>query len=190
MPARDRRALAGGALAISLLFVVARGLPAAASWQRHRIADAAQAGQLLSESSVDPAHLRDALDSLSARRARLSAVESTLPTVASASVAVAGLASILEELADSCSVHVAAIQLRSDSVASGGLLAVSVRLNGIADVTGLAGLLRSITGARTPLAVHELAITSPEPTAPGTKVEALRFDVLVVGLARLEGVRR
>lgn len=190
MSARDRRALVGGGLAISLLFVLARGLPAAAGWQRDRMANAVRASQLLAASSVDPGRLREARDSLSARRARLTTIDSTLPSATSASAAVAALASTLEDLADSSSVRVAAIQLRSDSVASAGILEVSVRVNGIGDVTGLAGFLRSIAGARTPLAVRDLTITSPEPTAPGTKSEALRFDILVVGLARAEGTRR
>ena len=189
MSSRDRRALVGGGLAISLLFVVARGVPAAARWERRRMADAARAGQQLAASSVDPDRLREARDSLSARRARLIAIDSALPSATSASAAVAALASMLEDLADSSSVHVAALQLRSDSLVSGGTLEVSVRLNGIGDVTGIAGFLRSIAGARTPLAVRDLTITSPEPTAPGTKAEALRFDVLVVGLSRAAGMR-
>ena len=187
MSARDRRAIVGGSLAIAVLFVVARGIPAAARWQRDQMSDAARAARLFAESSVDPARLREARDSLAARRERLNAIHATLPSARSASAAVAELASILERLADSSSVHVAAIQLRSDSVASSEILEVSVRLNGVADVAGLAGFLRAIAGARTPLAVRDLTVTSPEPTAPDTKPEALRFDVLVAGLARAEG---
>jgi hypothetical protein len=189
MTSRDRRTLILGASTIACLFTLAKGVPASAHWQRDRAIASARANQLLASASVDPRELRAARDSLAARRGRLAAIDSTLPMAVTASEAVARLASTLEDLADSCSVLVSAIQLRPDSAASNGITEVTARLNGVADVAGLASLLHAIAASAHPLVVRELSVTAPEPTAPPSKAEALRFDVLVAGLVRTGGPR-
>ncbi len=184
MTNRDRRTAILGAVAIACLFTFAKGVPAIAAWQRDRAIELARANRRLTSSSVDPRELRAARDSLTARRSRLAIVDSALPVVATASEAVARLAATLGDLADSCSVRVSAIQLRQDSATSNGITEVSARLNGVADVAGIASLLHAIAVSKKPLVVRELSITSSEPSAPPSKAEALRFDVLVAGLAR------
>ncbi|HEV8446140.1 MAG TPA: GspMb/PilO family protein [Gemmatimonadaceae bacterium] len=189
MTSRDRRTLIVGAGVIASLFAATKGAPAVAAWERDRAAASLRANQLVVAASVDPRELRAARDSLGARRARLEAIDSLVPTALGASEAVARLASTLEDLADSCSVRVSSIQLRSDSVTSNGFTEVSVRLNGVADVAGLASLLHAIAISKNPLAVRELSVTAPDPMAPSSKAEALRLDVLVSGLVR-SGVSR
>ena len=188
MTSRDRRTLVVGVAVIACLLAAAKGLPPVVTWQRDQTLASLRAGQLLAAASIDPADLRDARDSLAARRARFDAFGAALPVAASTSEAAARLASALEDLADSCEVRVSSIQPRSDSVSSNGLTEVSARLNGVADVAGLASLLRAIAVSKNPLVVKELSVTSSDPAAPSTKSEALRFDILVAGLAR-SGVR-
>jgi hypothetical protein len=184
MTPRDRRTLIFGAGLIVALVLTAKGVPATVAWRRDKALESARASQLLAASSIDPRELRSARDSLAIRRSRLEAIDSVMPVAVSASAAVAQLASTLEDLADSCAVRVSAIQLRPDSVASSGLTEVSARLNAVADVAGLAAFVRAIAGSRAPLVVRELTVTAPEPAAPSSKAEALRFDVLVAGLSR------
>jgi Type II secretion system (T2SS), protein M subtype b len=184
MTSRDRRTLTVGVSVIAGLFATTRAAPALRAWTNGRQAESIRASQLLAASSIDPRELSAARDTLAARTARLAALDSLVPRAGSASAAVAKLASTLEDLADSCSVRVAAIQLRPDSTLAGGFTEVSARLNGTADVTGLAALLRAIAESSAPLVVRELAVTATEPSAPTSKPEALRFDVLVAGLAR------
>lgn len=184
MTPRDRRTLFGGVAAIIALGSIAKGVPALRAWNTDRLTSSMEANKLLAESSTDPRELQAARDTLAARAARLAATDSAIPRTVSASTAVAQLASTLEDLADSCSVRVVSIQLRPDSVSSAGFTEVSARVNGTADVTGLAALLRAIAESNSPLAVRELTVTAQEPTAPSSKAEALRFDVLVAGLSR------
>lgn len=184
MTSRDRRTLVVGVSVIVGLFAAAKGVPAIVAWQRDQSVASLRANQLLAAASVDPRELRVARDSLARRRARLQAIDSVVPTVTSASEAVARLASALEDLADSCSVRVSSLQLRPDSATSSGFTEVSARLNGVADVAGIASLLHAIAASEQPLVVTELAVTAPDPMAPADKAEALRFDVLVSGLAR------
>lgn len=190
MTNRDRRTLILGAGAIACLFTVAKGFPRIVAWERDRAIASARANQRLAEASIGPRELGAARDSLAARRRRLAAIDSALPAAETASEAVARLASTLGDLADSCSVRVSAIQLRPDSATSSGITEVSARLNGVADVAGLASFLRAMAASENPLVVRELSVTAPEPSAPPSRVEALRFDVLVAGIARIGAPRR
>ena len=184
MTARDRRILILGAGVIVALIAIAKGIPATVAWQRDKELASVHASELLAASSIEPVDLRAARDSLAARQARLAAIDSVLSRSTSTSAAVAQLASTLEELSDSCAVRVTSVQLRPDSVVSSGLVEVSARLNGVADVAGLAALVRAIAEYRAPLVVRELTVTAGEPTAPSSKAEMLRFDLLVAGLSR------
>ena len=184
MTPRDRRTLLSGGAAIISLFAAAKGVPALRGWNGDRLTDSMRASQLLAASSIPARELRAARDTLAARTLRLAASDSVLPRAASASAAVAQLASTLEDLADSCSVRVSSVQLRPDTVASAGLTEVSARVNGTADIAGLAALLRAIAASASPLVIRELTVTAQEPSAPASKPEALRFDVLVAGISR------
>jgi len=189
MTDRDRRTLILGAGAIGCLFTFARGVPRVLAWQRERALASARASQLLASALADPRELRGARDSLSARLGRLVAIDSALPVAATASEAVARLASTLGDLADSCSVRVSAIQLRPDSATSNGITEVTARLNGVADVAGLASLLHAVAASKNPLVVRELSVTASEPNAPSTRAEVLHFDVVVAGLVRTSARR-
>jgi hypothetical protein len=185
MTSRDRRTLVVGLSVIVVLFAVAKGAPAGIAWQRDQAVASLHAAHLLGVASIDPTELRLARDSLAARRARLAAIDSVLPVARTASEAVAHLASALQDLADSCAVRVSSIQLRADSVTSNSLTEVSARLNGVADVAGLAALLHAIAASENPLVAKEMSVTAPDPSAPSTRAEVLRFDILVAGLAHV-----
>jgi hypothetical protein len=187
LSARDRRVLFFGASTIGTLFAFARGVPALLEWQKDRSSEAAAESQQAAAARIGVRMLPALRDSLRDRQIRLAALDSVLLSGSSASAAVAELASMLENMADAASVKVTAMQLRADSAASGLLAQVAVRVNGVADVAGLAAFLRAIEGSETPLIVRELAVTQSEPAAPDGKVEALRVDVLVEGIARITG---
>lgn len=183
--ARDRRVLLVGALTISLLVGLSRGLPALRAWERAQMTEARTAALQLAELRNGVASLPLMRESLVVRRARLAAIDSLLPAGASPSAVAAAIASILEQSADDNAVKVTNLQLRADSTVRVGLVRVSVRLSGVTDVSGLAGLLRSIEAGETPLVVRDLSVSQPEAAAPDSRPEALRFDVLVAGIGRI-----
>jgi len=183
--ARDRRVLSIGALTVFLLVGLSRGLPALHAWERTRTADARMAVVQLAELRNGTSSLPLMRESLFVRRARLAAIDSLLPAGASPSAVAAAIAAILEQSADDNAVKLTTLQLRADTSVLGGLARVSVRLSGVADVTGLAGLLRSIEAGETPLVVRDLSVSQPDPAAPDSRPEALRFDVLVAGIGRI-----
>jgi hypothetical protein len=182
---RDRRTLAAGAIIVSLLFLFARGLPALKRWELDQVSKASAAANGLSLLRVARASFTTLRDTVAARRKRVAALDSTLLSGASTSELAAALASRLGEIADDNAVKVTALQLRPDTIVSAGLARVEVRLTGITDVAGLAGLIRAVEGQETPLVVKDLTVSQPEPAGSDSKPEALRIDVLIAGLGSI-----
>ena len=189
LSARDRRTLIVGASVVGGLFAAARGLPSLVRWQNDRRMEVESMVADLSAARAGARQMPAMRDSLRARQKRLAAVDSAILSGPTSSSAAAMLASALEELAAESSVKVSAMQLHADS-AAGAVVQVGVRVTAVADVYGLLALLRAIEGGETLLAVRELAVTQPEPAAPSSKPEALRIDMMVVGLARVTGEKR
>lgn len=189
LSARDRRTLLVGVSAVGVLFSFGRGLPALTQWQNAKRTEAETITADLASARAGARLMSVLHDSMRSRKVRLATVDSTLLTGATPSAAAAGLASMLEDLADEAHVKVSAMQLHADSTdgGAGTLVQVGVRMTAVADVYGLLALLRTIEGGTTLLAVRELGVTQPEPTAPAGKPESLRLDVMVVGLARMDG---
>jgi hypothetical protein len=183
--ARDRRVLGLGALTISLLIGLSRGLPALRGWDSARVAAARVSAEQLAEVRGGMRALAELRDSLRARRLRLAAIDSVLPAASSPAGVAAAIATAIEELADDNDVRLTSLQLRADSTIRAGRVRVGVRVGGVADVAGLAALLRAVEGGEAPLAVRELSVSQPEPAAPDSKPGSLRFDMLVAGVGRI-----
>ncbi|HSQ31483.1 MAG TPA: GspMb/PilO family protein [Gemmatimonadaceae bacterium] len=186
---RDQRTLGVGVVTIGLLMSVARGIPAIRAWEADRLREARETATQLASIRVGRRQLSALRDSLAARRARLASVDSTLLSGASTSAIAAALASSLEDQADRNAMKITALQIRADSVARGGMTRVDVRLSGITDVVGLAGLLQSVEGGAMPLVIRELDVSQPEPAAADNRAEALHIDVLVSGVGLVKGDR-
>jgi hypothetical protein len=185
MSARDRRTLLVGGVTIGLLFGLARGLPALMAWQRDRVAEAVTLTNQARASRADERILPSQRDTLRARRVRLAELDSVMLSGVSSSAAAAQLASTLGDIADEAPLKVSAMQLRADSAQAGTIAPVAVRVTGVTDVAGLAEFLRAVETGAMPLLVRELAVTQPDPLAPDNKIENLRVDILVEGLARI-----
>ena len=183
---RDQRTLAVGAATIALLVAGGRGVPALMAWQDRQSAAAESAGSELARVRAGAKLLPVLRESLSVRQTRLAQIDSVLLTGPTPAAIAADLASSLKDLADDTSVRVTGLQLRADSVAVAGLVLAEVRLTGITDVTGLGGFLREVEGGRMPLVVRELTVSQPDPAGSSTKAEALRMDMLVVGIGSIK----
>ena len=187
---RDRRTLVIGVATVSALIGLSRGLPALRAWMRDRAAQARAAAEQLAAVESGIRRLPALRESLLVRRARLAALDSVIPAESTPAGVAAVVASILEGIADENDVKLATLQLRADTVVRAGRVRVSVRVGGVADVTGLAGLLQAIEAGETPLVVRDLSVSQTEPAAPDSKPEALRFDMSVAGLGRIAARHR
>jgi hypothetical protein len=190
LSARDRRTLIVGGSLVGTLFVLGRGLPLLTQWQSAQIAEAAPLTSDLAAARAGARLMPLLRDTLRVRQARLAALDSSILSGATPSAAAAGLASAVQDIADESSVKISAMQLQADSAGPGALVHVGVRVTAMADVYGLLSLMRAIEGGTQLLAVRELAVTQPEPAAPANKIESLRLDMTVVGLARIAAEKR
>jgi type II secretion system (T2SS) protein M len=183
LSARDRRTAITGATGLVLLLGAARGLPALRAWEARERARGAAIAAELSAARAARRDLPRIRDSLRARLARYATLDSAFIVARSPSDGAAALASTLEELADDASFRITGLQVRADTAAGAGLARVGIRVTGIGDVGGVADLVRAIEGSDRPLlAIRDLAIVQQDPTAAGTKPEALRVDLLVEGM--------
>jgi hypothetical protein len=187
---RDLRALGRGVLVIGSIIGVGRGVPAWRRWEQAVRADAGVTAHNLAVVEAALGQLPKMRDSVMSRRVQLDALASRVFETVSVEEATAALAVYVSDQATDASVKVNSVQLRPDSVFSPeGFARVAVRLNANGDVRGLASLLGAIEGDSLLLAVRELLVNQPEPAAPDTKPEALRFELLVEGLAMHPRVR-
>lgn len=186
---RDRRTLIAGAVTIATLIGIARGGPAVRTWRLDQLDQARAAAVEVATLRANETALPALRESVSVRRARLARLDSSLLTAPSPAGIGAELASAVEQLADENSIKVLQLQLRSDSVAIGGLARAEVRLSAIGDVAGLAEFLAAAEGGATPLVVRELGVSQPDPAASDSKPEALRVDVLVAGIGAVRPVQ-
>jgi hypothetical protein len=180
---RDRRVLAFGAAAISLLLLVGRGIPAWSRWD----ADArASAVELRAEAAGADAAVRSlpALrDSAAARSERL--VDLAPAIVAGESVASAGasLASLVSGAAAKAGVQLGAVQLsQPDSAARTVFTRLRVRTDATGDLPSLLRFLQALEGGPTLLAVREWSISQPNAGGPADRPEQLRLELSVEGL--------
>jgi hypothetical protein len=183
LSARDRRTATIGSSILLLLLGVGKGLPAFREWSAARREEALAVLRRESEAGEGARLLAPMRDSLRARRARRAARDSSLVMGRTVPEAGAALASIVSDLADEQRVRLVSMQVRPDTISRTALMRVAVRVSGVADAQGLNGLLRDIEGGERALAVRELAITQPDAAQPDTKAEALRFELMVEGLA-------
>ena len=181
---RDLRALIRGTAAIGVIIALGRGLPAWRRWEVSVRRDAVSTLHNIAIIEAGIGQIRAARDSVAARQSRLDSLVERLFESRTVQEATAALALHVSDIAASVEVKVNSLQLRADSsFAKDGFARIAVRFSGTGDVAGLSGLLVSLEGDSILLAVRELSVTQPEPGAPDTKPEALRFELLIEGLA-------
>ena len=181
--ARDRRLLIFGSTVIGSLIGLARGIPAVRAWERQKLDDAATTTADLATARNGRRMLPILRETLSARRARLAALDSGLLSGQSPSAAVADLTAALEQFMTDARIKVSALQISTDSASPVGVVHVRVRIAGTGDVIGLAAFLRAVEGGDTPLVVRELVVAQPDPAGADSRPEALRIEALIEGIA-------
>jgi hypothetical protein len=187
---RDSRTLGAGAAIIALVLALGKGVPAWQRWDEAQRDGALQLAGELEAAEQGAAALAAMRDSATTRVARVDSLTDALVQASSTPEAGAWLASALSRVADSSGIRVASLGIRPDSAARQGYARVAVRVSAMGDVEGLTTFLSRIEGGRPLMAVRDLVVSQPEPGGPDNKAEALRFDVLVEALARVDSTRR
>jgi hypothetical protein len=182
--ARERRALTIGAVTMLGIVLLGKGIPALHEWESGERAGAEQAVSELAalrRTLETGDRVRNRLARTSAELVRLdsSVLHSTSPAEAAST-----LAMLVNEFADSASIHLGAVTVRSDSSFTRGFATATVRATATGDVEGLMTFLQFIEDGDITLGVRELTVTQPDPAAPSSKPETLRFEVVIRALVR------
>ncbi len=179
---RDRRALHIGFMSVSILIVLARGVPLWLAWTRVAQENARVATTELARANA-LVHARHELgDSLSARGDRLVSVMPVFLAGTSPDAAGASLAGIVSRAVSDSRVEMGSIEVRADSLGTGEVARVSVRAVASGDVSGVMQMLAAIEGGPELLGVRSLRIDQPEPDASPTMMERLQVTLVVEGL--------
>lgn len=180
---REQRALAMGGAIVLALAVLGRGLPALIRWDgQSRVAtrdvreQSARADQLITKAVA-------VRDSATMRGRQLIALAPLLLDGGSSSTASATLAGLVSGAAAKANVRLGSLRLAVDTSAHGVFARISVRGDGTGDVRGVSMLFSELERGPTLLAVRELSISQPDPTAPSDQIETLRVEFIVEGLS-------
>ncbi|HEU0013975.1 MAG TPA: type II secretion system protein GspM [Longimicrobium sp.] len=183
MSDRDRRVLVMGAIAIALMLLLTRGLPAWRRWDRDARAAAAEMAAEAARAEAGVRRLPAALDSLQARKARLVALGQSLLDGDTPAAAGATLASLVTGAAARAGVQTGSVQVRPDTTAGATFSRIRVSADGVGDLPAITRMLTLLEGAPELLAVRALAITQPDAGGPADRAESLRVEITVEGLA-------
>ncbi|HEX9485266.1 MAG TPA: type II secretion system protein GspM [Gemmatimonadaceae bacterium] len=188
--AKDRKALGVGLALIGTMLILGRGVPAWKAWEQSvRLVLDHNLSQLDAARAAISAH-----QSVVAQRGkttqRLDSLSSAYIHAASITVASAALAILVSDVGNESGIRITSATVRPDSATKAAFARIAVRISATGDIQGLADFLSGIETSDELLAVRELSVAQAEPAAPDSRAEALRFDVLVEGLARIDEKQR
>jgi hypothetical protein len=185
MSARDRRMLLVGGSVIASLIVLSKGVPAWRDWVANARAGAVEQARAAADADALIAHATATRDTVVARNARYVALAPALLSGNSAAEASATLASLVSSAASVAGVKLGAVQLRApaDTGARRTFVRIGVHADVTGDIRGVTTLLANLEHGAVRLRVRDLTVTQPDAAAPGDRVEALRAELTVEGLA-------
>lgn len=182
---RDRRTLLRGGAVISSLILLAKGVPVWRGWIAESLATAREQARAATAAEALVAHAGLVRDTLASRNARYVALAPILVAGTTPAEASATLASFVSGAASAAGVKLGAVQLRApaDTSTRQAFVRVAVHADIVGDIRGLTTMLASLERGPLRLRVRELTVTQPDVASPGDRVEALRADLTVEGLA-------
>lgn len=180
---RDRRTLLLGGAVVALVLLAFRGVPAWRRWDADARASGTELVTATARAQADVRSLPALADSVAAREKRLVALAPLVLDGSTPAAAGASLASLVSGAAARANVALGTVQLQPDTATTGTFVGVTVRGDATGDLPGIARMLALLEGGPELLAVREVSITQPEPGGPADRVETLRLEFAVQGLA-------
>ena len=181
MTARDRRAIAWGAVVVVGALVVLRALP----WAWHRAAakhaDLSHRALLLARAETELTQAQKLADSASKLSRELVSLAPTLLTGDGVQAAFADLAGRLSVAASESRAKVERVELLTDTASAGRLRRVSGKAALEGDIRGLTRFLATVESGVSLLVVNDLVVQAPAAFGPERGPEALRWEVTVSG---------
>jgi hypothetical protein len=185
LSSRDRRTLLVGGSVIASLVVLSKGAPAWRDWVAEARAGAIEQIRAAADADVAVGHAKAMRDTLVARNARYVALAPALLAGNTPAEASATLASLVSSAASVAGVKLGAVQLcaPADTGARRAFVRVGVHADVVGDIAGVTGLVAALEHGAVRLRVRDLTVTQPDAASPGDRVEALRAELTIEGLA-------
>jgi hypothetical protein len=182
---RDRLTLLVGVSVVASLVVLSKGVPAWRDWVAEARAGAIEQTRAATNADFALAQAKATRDTLVARNARYVALAPALVAGNTPAEASATLASLVSSAASVAGVKLGAVQLRAlaDTGARRAFVRIGVHADVVGDIAGVTALLSALEHGAVRLRVRDLTVTQPDAVAPGDRVEALRAELTVEGLA-------
>lgn len=187
---KDRRALGAGVLVIGGMLLVGRGVPAWREWERSQHLAAQESGERLRRAQSSIRAHPSIITMRGQLAVRLDSLSGTHLYAPSVTIACAALAAMMSDLGDESAIRVTSISVRPDTAAKAAFTRIAVRVSATGDVEGVTDYLRGVESSGQMLAVRELSVAQSDPTAPDSRAESLRFELLVEALARIATTER
>lgn len=180
---RERRVVLVGVGVLIVAVTALRVIPAWREWVADTRAVAAVSVAELERTRRGIAAVPRLRDSLLVRNDRYLALAPSILTGSSSGGIAADLASLVSGAAAGAGIELGAISIRPDTTKDRVFSRPSVKGDARGDIMGLARFLAAVEGGSTILVVRQLAVTQPEPGAPGDRAEALRIEFVIEGIA-------
>ena len=180
---RDRRTLLLGGAVIALVLLVFKGIPAWRRGDADAWASSAEMVAAAARAEADVRSLPALRDTVEAREQRLVALAPRVLDGSTPAAAGATLASLVSGAAARANVALGTVQVLPDTASAGTFVKVTVRGDATGDLPGIARMLALLEGGPELLAVREVSITQPDAGGPADRVESLRLEFTVQGLA-------
>ncbi len=181
---RDHRTLIVGIFACAMIVAAGRGAPLLRQWEAARLTAAVDAERQLTSAST-AADMAASIESGASRaREQAAAADSALLHGATPGAVAAALAALLSDRADSTGLGITSEGVRADTGFIHGFARARVRLSATADIRGLTRFLASVEGSPHLLAVRDMTISQPDPSAGDDRPENLRIEMVVEALVR------
>jgi hypothetical protein len=184
---RERAALIGGAAIILALVAAGSAVRRVNQWNLISQSRAEHALRQLDRTERLLAHQDELRMAAQALHDRSADQHERAPSVDSPAAAGSDLAGVLMRHAAAARVRVTSTAVSADTGVDAAIRKVSVRAHAVTDVVGLITWLDGIETDGRAVAVRELSVTQPAPSADAGTPEHLRVEIMIEALVRSKG---
>lgn len=173
----------------AMLFVALRVVPATGAWAEEARSSARDVALEAAMGDAQHGILVAAAESLARREERLGVHLAGLIPGDSPAAASAWIADYVAGAARSTGVRIGATRMQQDTSSAAIFTRVELRIEATGDVRGISRFLAEVESAPTRLGVILLSIAQSDPAASHERMEVLRAELVIEGLALTRGTR-
>jgi hypothetical protein len=185
LSARDWRVIGLGSMVLGPILFFGHALPAVLGWEARARVSAHELHQELRRAEHAATMLPEALDSLENRARRLEDLAPALLPGRTRTAAGSALGGLLSAAAVESHLQVGSTRILLDSIANRTFARVRVQLDGEGSLEAAVEFLRRLEESQHLLAVRRLSVSQNPPGGALDRVDVLKIEMIIEGLALL-----